>query len=84
MPPSPVVMTLRGWNENADELGVGADRLAPVGRADRAGGVLDDGDAARVAAARGSRRGRPARRPGATTMTALVAGVSTAVDRLRR
>ena len=49
MPPSPVVRSLRGWKEKAAR-----SAPAPTGRPrytepDRAGGVLDDRDAARLA-----------------------------------
>ena len=49
MPPSPVVMSLRGWNDHAAMTPLGADRTAVVGRAGRARGVFDHDDAAGIA-----------------------------------
>ena len=49
MPPSPVVMTLRGWNENAASSARAPTGSPGPGGADGARRVLHDGDAERVA-----------------------------------
>ena len=83
MPPSPVVRSLRGWNEQAARR-----RRAPTGRPryaepGRAGGVLDHGDAPRLARAPGCASRSAGTPPWCTTMTARVRAVSARLDRRR-
>ncbi len=79
MPPSPVVIDLRGWNEKAATSPEPARWPAAQRRAGRAGGILDDRARARAAAAR--RASMSAHSPNrCTAMTALVRGVTRASD----